>query len=147
MDRRRLDPLRAGEIDAVFDEGIKTWLDEALIAGLMPIELSDGEFTELGKLGWRKVPLPASRWPRLGHDYNVIDFGGWPIYTRASLPDQMAYDVCAAIAAREAEMPWEAGAYRNLAQLGQDTEETPLDVPLHPGADRWYREHAASGRS
>jgi TRAP-type uncharacterized transport system substrate-binding protein len=146
MDRRRLDPLRAGELDAVFDEGIRTWIDDALNSGMMPIELSDGEFDALGKLGWRKVTLPASRWPRLGRDYATIDFGGWPIYTRASLPDQVAYDVCAAIAAREAEMPWETGAYHGLAQLGRDTEETPLDVPLHPGAERWYRELAASSR-
>ncbi|HUB95681.1 MAG TPA: TAXI family TRAP transporter solute-binding subunit [Stellaceae bacterium] len=144
--KRRMEPLRAGELDAVFDEGIKTWLPVALEAGMMPIELSDAEFAALAKLGWRKVPLPASRWPRLGRDYNVIDFGGWPIYTRANLPDQMAYDVCGAIAARADEMPWEEGAYHGIAQLGQDTEETPLDVPLHPGAERWYREHAAAKR-
>jgi hypothetical protein len=33
-DMRRLAPLARGEIDAVFDEGIKVWLDEALAAGL-----------------------------------------------------------------------------------------------------------------
>ena len=33
-DIRRLEPLGRGEIDAVFDEGIKVWLDEALAAGL-----------------------------------------------------------------------------------------------------------------
>jgi TRAP-type uncharacterized transport system substrate-binding protein len=24
----------------------------------------------------------------------------------------------------------------------RETEATPMDVPLHPGAARWYREHA-----
>src|SRR6202171_6438981 len=38
-DIRRLEPLGRGEIDAVFDEGIKVWLDDALAAGLSPIEL------------------------------------------------------------------------------------------------------------
>ena len=46
-----------------------------------------------------------------------------------------------AVAARAAEIPWEDGAYTGVAQLGQDTEATPLDVPVHPGAARWYREH------
>src|ERR1700730_357170 len=36
-DRRRLQPMARGEIDAVFDEGIKVWLNEALAAGLEPI--------------------------------------------------------------------------------------------------------------
>jgi hypothetical protein len=26
--------------------------------------------------------------------------------------------------------------------MGRESEETPMDVPLHPGAERWYREHA-----
>jgi TRAP-type uncharacterized transport system substrate-binding protein len=142
FDPRRMEPLRSGAIDAVFDEGIKTWLPEALECGLAPIEIAPAEFEALGKLGWRKVVLPAARYPRLGRDRDAIDFGGWPIYTRAALPDQVAYDVCAAIAARDAEMPWEEGAYHGLQQLGCDTEETPIDVPLHPGAERWYKEHA-----
>ena len=36
-DVRRLGPLGRGEIDAVFDEGIKVWLDAALAAGLSPV--------------------------------------------------------------------------------------------------------------
>jgi len=23
----------------------------------------------------------------------------------------------------------------------RESEATPMDVPLHPGAERWYREH------
>ena len=38
-DVRRLEPMARGEIDAVFDEGIKVWLNEALAAGLAPLEV------------------------------------------------------------------------------------------------------------
>jgi ABC-type nitrate/sulfonate/bicarbonate transport system substrate-binding protein len=37
-DLRRLEPMARGEVDAVLDEGIKVWLDQALAAGLVPIE-------------------------------------------------------------------------------------------------------------
>jgi hypothetical protein len=37
----------------------------------------------------------------------VIDYSGWPLYTRASLPDEDAYKVCDAIAAREGQIAWE----------------------------------------
>ncbi|HZD28803.1 MAG TPA: hypothetical protein VE251_08940, partial [Xanthobacteraceae bacterium] len=62
-DVRRLEPLARGELDAVFDEGIKVWLDEALAAGLSPIELEPTEFDAMARLGWRKVRFrkPASR--------------------------------------------------------------------------------------
>jgi len=25
--------------------------------------------------------------------------------------------------------------------MGRESNATPMDVPLHPGAERWYREH------
>ena len=139
--QRRLEPLRRGELDAVFDEGIKVWLDEALAAGLVPIGLEEGEFEGLGRLGWRRVVLPKARFPLLARDVDTLDFSGWPIYANSALPDQVAYDVCGALAARAAEVPWEAGTEKSVRQMGRETDATPMDVPLHPGAQRWFREH------
>jgi TRAP-type uncharacterized transport system substrate-binding protein len=139
-DVRRLEPMARGEIDAVFDEGIKVWLTEALAAGLVPLELSADEFDAMGKLGWRKEPLPKARFPGLAKDVDTLDFSGWPIYCNASLPDQVAYDICAALAAREIEIPFEKGTNGNAIQMVTETEMTPMDVPLHPGSERWLRE-------
>jgi TRAP-type uncharacterized transport system substrate-binding protein len=141
-DVRRLEPLGRGELDAVFDEGIKVWLKEALAAGLVPIELEANEFDAMGKLGWRKVVLPKARFPQLARDYQTLDFSGWPIYANAALPDDTAYDICGALAAREAEIPFEAGSGSNALTMMHETDLTPMDVPMHPGAERWYREHA-----
>lgn len=140
-DPRRLEPLARGEIDAVFDEGIKVWLNEALAAGLVPIEMDAAEFEAMGKLGWRRVVLPKARFSGLARDVDTLDFSGWPIYANAALPDQTAYDICAALDAREAEVPWEKGTGGNAVHMLTETESTPMDVPLHPGAERWLREH------
>jgi TRAP-type uncharacterized transport system substrate-binding protein len=140
-ERRRLQPMARGEIDAVFDEGIKVWLNEALAAGLEPIGFDASEYEQLGKLGWRRVTIPKPVFPGLPHDVDTIDFSGWPIYCNASLPEQMAYDICAAVAARDAEIPWEKMAGGNAIQAVTETDATPMDVPLHPGAERWLREH------
>ena len=141
-DPRRLETLRAGTIDAVFDEGIRTWLPVALDHGMLPLEPEAGICAQLSAYGWRQVVLPKELYPQLPADQSCIDFGGWPLYARAALPDQVAYDVCAAFAARESEMPWEEPAYTGIAQVFHETEATPMDVPLHPGAARWYAEHA-----
>ncbi len=141
-ERRRLKPLARGELDAIFDEGIKVWLNEALAAGLVPIELNEDEFAAMGKLGWRRVPLPKSRYPGLSKDLETLDFSGWPIYCNASLPEQTAYDICAALAAREAEIPFEKGTDGSALNMVRETDTTPMDVPLHPGAARWLKEHA-----
>jgi TRAP-type uncharacterized transport system substrate-binding protein len=126
----------------VFDEGIKVWLDEALAAGLAPIALEAAEFEAMGRLGWRKVTLPKARFPTLARDIDTLDFSGWPIYANASLPDAVAYDVCGALAAREAEIPGRRERAPLPCRWGARARPRRWTVPLHPGAERWYREHS-----
>jgi len=139
-DKDRLKGLEDGTIDAVFDEGISTWFEPALAAGLEPLTLDESALRGLEQIGWRRAAIPAGRYPSLKSDHVCLDFGGWPLYTRASLPEEKAYLICAALKEREAFIPWDERDFTGLAQLGRDTEATPLDVPLHPGAERWYRE-------
>jgi TRAP-type uncharacterized transport system substrate-binding protein len=139
-DVRRLDPVAKGEIDMIFDEGIKTWLPQSIAAGMVPLDLTKAEFDHMTALGWRKKSIPAGKMG-VKQNHDCIDFSGWPIYCSANLDEKTVYDVCGAIAARAFEMPFEED-YKSIAQLGSDTEETPIDVPLHPGAERWFREHA-----
>ena len=140
-DARRMNALRDGTLDAIFDEGLVLWFDEALRHGFRLLTLEPDIFAQLGALGWRKVTIPAGRYEHLHHDHDCIDYSGWPLYARADLPEQMVYDVCAGMLARQDEIPWEDGAYTDPFQPGRETEATPIDVPLHPGAARWYREH------
>jgi TRAP-type uncharacterized transport system substrate-binding protein len=140
-DPRRLNALQAGSIDAVFDEGLVAWFDTALSAGMKPITLDDFAFKHLvDQLGWRKYTIKPGRFKNLTQDHTCIDYSGWPIYTRASLPDDDAYKICAAIMARKDEIHWES-SYTGVGQLGQNTDATPRDVPLHPGAEKWYRDN------
>jgi TRAP-type uncharacterized transport system substrate-binding protein len=139
-DERRMQAIKDETIDAIFDEGLILWFDEALAAGMQPITLEAWAFEKLQALGWRKVKIPLGRYPHLKEEHICIDFSGWPLYTRASLPDEDAYKVADAINARKDEIFWEA-SYTGVGQLGQDTDATPRDVPLHPGAEKWYREH------
>ena len=139
-DARRMEPMRTGELEAVFDEALAIWFDDALDCGLAPIELEDEAFKAIAELGWRRVVIKAGDYKNLKRDHACIDYSGWPLYAAASLPDKLAYDVCGAFAARSDEIPWEE-SYTGPTQLGRDTPATPNDVPLHPGAARWYAEH------
>jgi TRAP-type uncharacterized transport system substrate-binding protein len=140
MDRRRLAAIREGAVDIVFDEGINGWAEVALQSGMQLVTLEDDIFSQMQAIGWRRAVLPKSFSPLLEADHTCIDYSGWPLYTRASLADDDAYRVCASLNARNEYMPWE-DRVDNAAHLGLDAEATPLDVPLHPGAARWYREH------
>lgn len=144
-DERRLQALRAGTIDAVFDEGLALWFDQALAADMQPVTPEETVLEKLQAIGWRKVVIPAGLYPHLKSDYVCIDFGGWPLYTRAALPDEVAYKICDAIHARENEIEWENSngwaPHTGMGPLGQDTDSTPRDVPLHRGAAKWFEDH------
>src|SRR3954466_6914857 len=80
-DERRMRAVREGSVDAVFDEGLTMWFDEALQCGYKPFTLDDGTFAKLQGIGWRKVVIPARRfYPHLESDYACIDYSGWPLY-------------------------------------------------------------------
>ncbi len=141
-DERRMKAIREGSIDAVFDEGLVLWLNEALASGMKPMTLDDFAFKHLvDELGWRKYTIKRGRYKNLTEEHTCIDYSGWPIYTRASLPDDDAYKICDAIMARKDQIYWEDSSYTGVGQLGENTDATPRDVPLHPGAEKWYREH------
>ena len=139
-DVRRMSALADGTLEAIFDEGLVVWFEDALKAGLVPIQIEPELFDMMGKLGWRRVVIPAGTFPSMKQDYACFDYGGWPLYVNASMPDDTAYKICAGIAARREQIPWE-DAYTSVLQLGADTQGTPLDVDLHPGAARWYKEN------
>jgi TRAP-type uncharacterized transport system substrate-binding protein len=140
-DKRRLSALREGTIDAVLDEGVRTWAGTALAAGFVPIQLDKAAFEYLATLGWHRSILRAGHFPGLEKDHACVDFSGWPLYARASLPDSVVFEVCAAFAAREGEMPWEDGLYEGLPHIFTETDSTPMDVPLHSGVERWLGKH------
>jgi TRAP-type uncharacterized transport system substrate-binding protein len=116
------------------------WFDQALASGMKPVTLDEFAFKYLVDLGWRKYTIKPGRFKNLAHEHTCIDYSGWPLYTRAALAEEDAYKICAAIMARKDQIYWEE-SYTGVGQLGQDTEATPRDIPLHPGAERWYREH------
>ena len=97
-DERRMKAIREGSIDAVFDEGLVLWFNEALESGMQPVTLEDFAFKHLvDDLGWRKYPIKPGRYKNLRQEHTCIDYSGWPIYTRVSLPDDDAYKICDAI--------------------------------------------------
>ena len=119
------------------------FLRMAPVAGTATLEPET--FAKLGDMGWRRVVMPAGRYKGLEGDHACIDYSAWPLYARTDLPEEIAYRIVDAIHAREAEIVWENfnqwAPYQGIGALGEETDATPRDVPLHPGAARWFREH------
>lgn len=141
-DPRRMGALEQDELDAIFDEGLVRWLDAALARGMVPREIEPGAMAHMQALGWKPIEVPTTQFKHLKQGFIGIDYSGWPLYCRADFSEKLVYEACAAIVARQDEIPWEANGYTgDPAQVWERTFSTPSDVPLHPGAERFLREH------
>jgi len=143
LDAGRRQGIADGSIDAVFDEGIGVWAHLALEHGMRLLPIGPEAERHMVEVGWEIKPIPRGWDAPLQEDVPAIDFSGWPMFTRADLPDEIVYRICQAIDGAKARIPWDTEHSVTLADICDGNEAAPLGAPLHPGAERYYRDHGA----
>jgi len=136
----RRESIESGTVNAIFDEGIKSWSQTALENGFRFLPLEGAVLKSMVAMGYRPAVMSKSRFPGMDEDIMTIDFSGWPMIVRADMKDEVAYAICEAIERRKEVIPTDNYKPLELAQLCANDEEAPYDAPLHPGAVRFYRE-------
>lgn len=136
----RLKMAQDGTINAIFDEAIVRWLDKALAIGMRALPLGATTVRNLEALGFRSNVLEAAVYPGLGTDVETIDFSGFAIFVREDAPDELVTSICAGLDLRRDRVPWEGAGPLPVAHMVRDTPDGPLDVPLHPAAERYWKE-------
>jgi TRAP-type uncharacterized transport system substrate-binding protein len=142
-DPSRIGRLAAGEIDAIFDEGVILWANLIADAGARFLPLN--HLDVLQAQGFRRGLLEQSRYPTLSGDIETVDYSGWPIYCRADAPATLIDKFCRALIARQDAIVWDIGGVKQpplpLDRMARESPSTPQDVPLHPAATAVWREH------
>jgi hypothetical protein len=138
-DSRKWDLLKRGEIDAIFDEAAPVWVDLALDNGMTILPLAETTVRKLETMGYRRALIRRADFPRLPKDVLTIDFSGWTIFVHAELADDIVTRLCAGLDARKHLIPWEQPGPLPVERMCRDAPDTPLDVPLHPAAERFWR--------
>jgi len=139
-DPARRASIENGTVNAIFDEGIKSWARTALEKGFRFLPVEGVVHKSMVGMGYRPTVMSKSRFHGMADDVTTIDFSGWPMIVRADMPDDSAYAICEAIEKRKEVIPTDNYKPLDIAQLCANDEEAPYDVPLHPGAKRFYRE-------
>ena len=139
----RLKAIAQRSITAVFDEGVSTpggWLDQALDNGYEIISIEPAIVKKLEQMGYTRTVLPKSRYPRLEADALTIDYSGWALVTHRWLPNPVAYAAIQTIDERQSAIPIDDDQPLDMKNLCRGTEKCPLQIPLHPGAAKYYKE-------
>jgi TRAP-type uncharacterized transport system substrate-binding protein len=132
--------IESGAVNAIFDEGIKSWGQTALDNGFRYLPIDGSLLKRVSKYGYRTSFLTGSHFKGLSQDIPTLDFSGWPMIVHADMADEVAYALCEAIEKRRDLIPTDNYKPLDIAQLCANDEEAPFDVPLHPGAKRFYQE-------
>ena len=136
----RLPDIAKGECDAIFDEAVRQWVNDGAAGGMRFLEVEDDALARLEPLGLRRGMVLRSDFPNLRADFKAVDFSGFPLFTSAAVPDAQVRAICAALEARRDRVPWEGEGPMPLERMCVDTREGPMDVPLHPAAEAFWRE-------
>ena len=137
----RVGAVERGERDAIFDEAIVVWANRAAELRMRFLPLGEPLLRKLEAMGFRRGTIEKSLYPNLPADVATLDFSGFPLYTSANVSDDIVEGVCAALMARSDRIPWEGGdGPLPLERMCRDTVEGPLGIPLHPAAERFWRE-------
>ncbi|HVO91779.1 MAG TPA: TAXI family TRAP transporter solute-binding subunit, partial [Terriglobales bacterium] len=140
MKSNRFGAMQRGEVDMIVDEAVRGWINAAAGAGMRALPLDEAMLTKLENLGLRRAVIPKERYPNMPEDVPALDFSGFAVYTHANVPDTVVSGICAALEARKDRIGWQEPGPLPLEKMCRDTADGPLVIPLHPAAEKFWRE-------
>jgi len=138
----RRDAIQNRTVNAVFDEGIKSWGQTAVDSGFVYLPIEGEVLRRLARMGYTTSVVPRSRFKGMAQDVATVDFSGWPMVVHADLPNDVAYAICEAIEKRRKLIPTDNFKPVSMRQLCTNDAEAPFNVPLHPGARKFFKERS-----
>lgn len=137
---KRFQMVARGDADAIFDEGPVRWATGAMEAGMRILSMSEETAARLEAVGYRRARLDRRDYPLLPDNVLTLDFSGWPLFVHADADATSVSAICAGLESRKDLIPWEGDGPLPLELMCRGGEGAPLDVPLHPAAERFWRE-------
>jgi TRAP transporter TAXI family solute receptor len=138
----RLEAIRLKKADAVFDEGVKSWGAAALDAGMRFLPIEDEALRKMEKIGFPSAMLTRKHYPKMERDIRTVDFSGWTFFCHADLPAGIAYHMAKAVDLCYKQIPVDHFDKRpmTMREFCHGGEAGQLNIPLHPGAKKYFRE-------
>ena len=138
----RKDHIESGAVNAVFDEGIKSWGNLALASGMKFLPIGDAVLRRLEKLGYSRAVLAPAHYPQIDTAINTVDFSGWLFFCHRDLPNSLAYHMATAIDKAHDQFPSDHFDKHpmTMQEFCRGSDGGPLCIPLHPGAKKYFKE-------
>lgn len=143
--------VRRGEANAIFQEGVHDIIWEQLAESrpLCSLSLDQSVVDSMKQAyGFKEHMIPKGRLKGIERDQLTLDFGGWLLFCREDFPDELSYllaKVCVeqsdSIVAPYKDLP--KHLQRLTIPMTPHAMCSECVIPLHPGAENFYREIGA----
>ena len=104
------------------------------------LTLREETVRKLEALGYRRGIIEKKDYPELPADVLSIDFSGWPVFCHEKTDDELVTYFCEGLEKRKHAIPYQGPPPLPLERMCYDSPDGPMDVPLHPAAERFWRE-------
>jgi TRAP transporter TAXI family solute receptor len=138
--------LVSGEADAIFYEAIMTWHRFTDQRRMRFLPIDEPQLEQLRQAyGYQRATIEAGELAGVGRPVVTLDWGQWLIVVRKDMPDAVARLMAQVIVEDRADFEVK---YRHL-RVQESALHYPIQpeevcktapVPLHPGAESYYRE-------
>jgi TRAP-type uncharacterized transport system substrate-binding protein len=140
LNSNRFGAMQRGEVDMIIDEAVRGWINTAAGSGMRALPLDETTLAKLESIGLRRAVIPKERYLNLAEDVPALDFSGFLVYTHADVPEAIVTSICAALEARKDRIGWQEPGPLPLDRMCRDTPAGPLMIPLHPAAEKFWRQ-------
>lgn len=149
--RKLVEEIIEGDYDALFDEAMMTpdWREITHNADLRFLSLDEDVISFIsGEFGFGRGVIPEGYLPGVVEDTPTLSMSSWLFVIDSTLPESVGYHVVRALDERKDKIhrffESKSADYTNpplsdeidLSKAWKDTQ-----IPLHPGAARYYEEH------
>jgi hypothetical protein len=136
----RLDAVPSGAIDLVIDEAFGGLARGAIDLGLRMLPVDEPQLQQLEQLGFSRSRVTKEEFPGLEEEHDAVDFSGWPVFCLETTPDDLVTAFCAGLEKRKGNLLWYGTGPMDLRHMVANSPDAPLPIPLHPAAERFWRQ-------
>lgn len=136
----QLDALSQGIVNAMVVSGPlqsigDTEIVDALDGRAQLLEITGRQFARLGQ-GWRRYPIPSGTYASLDYDIDTISRAVM-LVADSSVDEQAVYKITRTMFEN---LPFLASIDQTATLISLDSSLDGMNVPVHPGAARYYQE-------
>ncbi len=138
--------IETGKANAIMHEGMVMFSDQFKELNkkvpMRVLSASDKLIAHVAPLGFPPFPRLIRRGeaPGVESDVRAIDFSDWIVLVNSNVPDELAYLLAKAGAERHDYFEAQYVGQKDPPKIDPATMWADLGVPLHPGAERYFRE-------